>query len=92
MTLSQCRQMAGGGCADVACAGAALHGVISYATLLAAVIGWDLRAPGIYGSLSHPTRYIYLSVAPYPVGISSYLLTYPVYLAICLILRLTTIG
>ncbi|RVE51799.1 hypothetical protein evm_003602 [Chilo suppressalis] len=54
MTLSQCRQVEGGGmyggeeggCVAVACAGGVHAGVISYATLLASVIGWDLRAPG----------------------------------------------
>ncbi|XP_059055850.1 phosphoinositide 3-kinase regulatory subunit 4 [Achroia grisella] len=49
MTLSQCRQLesgAEGGCVAVACAGGVHSGVISYATLLATVVGWDLRAPG----------------------------------------------
>ncbi|KAL0811870.1 hypothetical protein ABMA28_009292 [Loxostege sticticalis] len=52
MTLSQCRQVetgAGGeegGCVALACAGGVHAGVISYATLLASVVGWDLRAPG----------------------------------------------
>ncbi|KAJ0171440.1 hypothetical protein K1T71_012990 [Dendrolimus kikuchii] len=49
MTLSQCRQVEGGeegGVCACACAGGAHRGVISYATLLATVVGWDLRAPG----------------------------------------------
>ncbi|CAG9792985.1 unnamed protein product [Diatraea saccharalis] len=58
MTLSQCRQVEGsigsgggceegGGCVAVACAGGVHAGVISYATLLSTVVGWDLRAPGM---------------------------------------------
>ncbi|XP_026750400.2 phosphoinositide 3-kinase regulatory subunit 4 isoform X2 [Galleria mellonella] len=49
MTLSQCRQLepsVEGGCVAVACAGGVHSGVISYATLLATIVGWDLRAPG----------------------------------------------
>ncbi|KAG6449302.1 hypothetical protein O3G_MSEX005972 [Manduca sexta] len=49
MTLSQCRQLEtsveGEWCA-LACAGGVHAGVISYGTLRAAVVGWDLRAPG----------------------------------------------
>ncbi|XP_068624877.1 phosphoinositide 3-kinase regulatory subunit 4 [Battus philenor] len=52
MTLSQCRQVSAGagagaeGCVACVCAGGVHAGVISYATLNATVIGWDLRAPG----------------------------------------------
>ncbi|XP_026320617.1 phosphoinositide 3-kinase regulatory subunit 4 [Hyposmocoma kahamanoa] len=52
MTLSQGRQLetgaegAEGGCAAVACAGGVHAGVISYATLMSTIVGWDLRAPG----------------------------------------------
>ncbi|KPJ19703.1 Phosphoinositide 3-kinase regulatory subunit 4 [Papilio machaon] len=52
MTLSQCRQVSAGsagaaeGCVACACAGGVHAGVISYATLNATVVGWDLRAPG----------------------------------------------
>nr|XP_026490415.1 phosphoinositide 3-kinase regulatory subunit 4 isoform X1 [Vanessa tameamea] len=48
MSLSQCRQLERGSDACVACASAGgVHaGVISYATLGAALVGWDLRAPG----------------------------------------------
>ncbi|GBP54418.1 Phosphoinositide 3-kinase regulatory subunit 4 [Eumeta japonica] len=49
MSLSQCRQLevSEEGCAvDVWCAGGAHGGVISYATLYATIVGWDLRAPG----------------------------------------------
>ncbi|XP_028172381.1 phosphoinositide 3-kinase regulatory subunit 4 isoform X2 [Ostrinia furnacalis] len=51
MTLSQCRQVEAmgfddGGCEALACAGGVHAGVISYVTLMGAVVGWDLRAPG----------------------------------------------
>ncbi|XP_053618179.1 phosphoinositide 3-kinase regulatory subunit 4 [Plodia interpunctella] len=46
MTLSQCRQLEEGGCVACACAGGVHAGVISYATLRASIVGWDLRAPG----------------------------------------------
>ncbi|CAH2097621.1 unnamed protein product [Euphydryas editha] len=48
MSLSQCRQLERGSDACVACASAGgVHaGVISYATLGATIVGWDLRAPG----------------------------------------------
>ncbi|XP_047035131.1 phosphoinositide 3-kinase regulatory subunit 4 [Helicoverpa zea] len=46
MTLSQGRQLEGDG-DDAVCVAAPAHGaVISYATLLANIVGWDLRAPG----------------------------------------------
>lgn len=46
MTLSQGRQLEGDG-DDAACVAApSQHTVISYATLLATIVGWDLRAPG----------------------------------------------
>ncbi|CAG9570785.1 unnamed protein product [Danaus chrysippus] len=49
LCLSQCRQLesgAEGSCVAVSAAGGVLAGVISYATLGACVVGWDLRAPG----------------------------------------------
>ncbi|XP_045455621.1 phosphoinositide 3-kinase regulatory subunit 4 [Melitaea cinxia] len=48
MSLSQCRQLERGAdaCVALAAAGGVHAGVISYATLGAAVLGWDLRAPG----------------------------------------------
>ncbi|XP_072948041.1 phosphoinositide 3-kinase regulatory subunit 4 [Epargyreus clarus] len=49
MSLSQCRQLeprAEGGCAALASAAGVHAGVISYATLAGALVGWDLRAPG----------------------------------------------
>ncbi|CAG4938820.1 unnamed protein product [Colias eurytheme] len=49
MTLSQCRQLetsVEGGCVSCASAGGVHAGVISYATLNATIVGWDLRAPG----------------------------------------------
>ncbi|XP_052743636.1 phosphoinositide 3-kinase regulatory subunit 4 [Bicyclus anynana] len=49
MSLSQCRQLesgADGACVACASAGGVHAGVISYATLNATVVGWDLRAPG----------------------------------------------
>ncbi|XP_026728323.1 phosphoinositide 3-kinase regulatory subunit 4 isoform X2 [Trichoplusia ni] len=46
MNLSQGRQLEGDG-DDAVCVAAPAHGaVISYATLLANIVGWDLRAPG----------------------------------------------
>ncbi|CAK1543579.1 unnamed protein product [Leptosia nina] len=48
MTLSQCRQLEAseeGGCVACASAGGVHAGVISYATLNATIVGWDLRSP-----------------------------------------------
>ncbi|KAJ8710702.1 hypothetical protein PYW08_009217 [Mythimna loreyi] len=46
MNLSQGRQLEGDG-DDALCVAAPAHGaVISYATLFASIVGWDLRAPG----------------------------------------------
>ncbi|XP_039745183.1 phosphoinositide 3-kinase regulatory subunit 4 isoform X2 [Pararge aegeria] len=49
MSLSQCRQLESstdGACVACSSAGGVHAGVISYATLNATVVGWDLRAPG----------------------------------------------
>lgn len=47
MNLSQCRQLEGDG-DDVMCVSAPGQGaLIAYATLMASIVGWDLRAPGI---------------------------------------------
>ncbi|KAJ2941262.1 hypothetical protein O0L34_g3460 [Tuta absoluta] len=72
MTLSQGRQLdvaSEGGCAGVACAGGVHSGVISYCTLAATVVGWDLRAPGnawkLQGSLKQG---VYTCVHAAPCG------------------------